>query len=99
MQDMFPGVVLEELDTGHWVHSEACVSISVCPFFASSWDLGLENSSKQSINTLSEWPRQENQIHFMYAAELVHHRMFNRWTLPWMGGRRLESWDFRASVF
>ena len=25
MQDMFPGVVLEELDTGHWVHSEACV--------------------------------------------------------------------------
>jgi len=26
MQDMFPGVVLEELDTGHWVHSEACVS-------------------------------------------------------------------------
>jgi len=26
MQDMFPGVVLEELDTGHWVHSEAYVS-------------------------------------------------------------------------
>ena len=26
MQSMFPGVVLEELDTGHWVHSEACVS-------------------------------------------------------------------------
>jgi len=25
MQDMFPGVVLEELDAGHWVHSEACV--------------------------------------------------------------------------
>ena len=25
MQDMFPGVVLEELDTGHWVHSEAYV--------------------------------------------------------------------------
>ncbi|KAF9643977.1 alpha beta-hydrolase [Thelephora ganbajun] len=23
MQDMFPGVILEELDTGHWVHSEA----------------------------------------------------------------------------
>jgi hypothetical protein len=23
MQGMFPGVVLEELDTGHWVHSEA----------------------------------------------------------------------------
>jgi hypothetical protein len=23
---MFPGVVLEELDTGHWVHSEAYVS-------------------------------------------------------------------------
>jgi len=26
MQDMFPGVVLEELDTGHWVHSEAYAS-------------------------------------------------------------------------
>ena len=26
MQDMFPEVVLEELDTGHWVHSEAYVS-------------------------------------------------------------------------
>ena len=26
MQDMFPDVVLEELDTGHWVHSEAYVS-------------------------------------------------------------------------
>ena len=25
MQAMFPGVVLEELDTGHWVHSEAYV--------------------------------------------------------------------------
>lgn len=25
MQDMFPGVVLEELDAGHWVHSEAYV--------------------------------------------------------------------------
>jgi len=25
MQDMFPEVVLEELDTGHWVHSEAYV--------------------------------------------------------------------------
>jgi len=23
MQDMFPGIVLEELDAGHWVHSEA----------------------------------------------------------------------------
>ena len=31
MQDMFPGVVLEELDTGHWVHSEACVSIFRVP--------------------------------------------------------------------
>jgi len=27
MQDMFPGVVLEELDTGHWVHSEAYVPV------------------------------------------------------------------------
>ena len=26
MQDMFPEVVLEELDAGHWVHSEACAS-------------------------------------------------------------------------
>lgn len=25
MRDMFPGVVLEELDTGHWVHSETYV--------------------------------------------------------------------------
>jgi len=23
MQEMFPDVVLEELETGHWVHSEA----------------------------------------------------------------------------
>ena len=25
MQDMFPGIELEELDAGHWVHSEAYV--------------------------------------------------------------------------
>ena len=31
MQDMFPGAVLEELDAGHWVHSEQYVPVFYPP--------------------------------------------------------------------
>ena len=31
MQDMFPGAVLEELDAGHWVHSEQYVPAFYLP--------------------------------------------------------------------
>ena len=42
MQDMFPGAVLEELDAGHWVHSEQYVPALYlpAPYFMSRYRPG-----------------------------------------------------------
>jgi hypothetical protein len=68
MQDMFPGVVLEELDAGHWVHSEEYVLASYLPFLTSWRVTGLGNSSKLSIDTSSERRRRSNLLHIYHST-------------------------------
>ena len=52
---MFPGVVLEELDAGHWVHYEAYVPVFL-PWYAflHSRDTGPRNSSEPSTDISGE---------------------------------------------
>lgn len=51
MQEMFPGVVLEELDAGHWVHSEACVPL----FNIFIPELTAENSPGEFLQTVYKY--------------------------------------------